>query len=147
MRTSFIIVSVFVLVGVAAGAYLLQTREGEPSVNHTYETVGSGTPLGGGVLDGSFTPAAVITRTDEGYEPTEITIKVGDTLSFVNESDEFHWPASDVHPTHTIYSEFDPLEPIAPGGTWSFTFTRAGEWRFHDHIRANLKGTITVLPE
>lgn len=86
-----------------------------------------------------------IHRTDTGYAPAEITIMVGDTIVWMNDSDVHHWPASDIHPTHSIYPEFDPLEPIGPGESWAFTFKKVGEWRFHDHIRANLKGTVTVV--
>lgn len=102
--------------------------------------------VGGSVIGTGVAASATIHRVENGYEPHEVTIHQGETVSFVNESSDFHWPASDVHPTHSIYSEFDPREPIAPGETWSFTFDRAGAWEFHDHLRANFKGVITVLP-
>ena len=38
---------------------------------------------------GTFT----ITRTDAGYEPSQITIKKGSTVTFVNNSSEAAWPA------------------------------------------------------
>ena len=101
--------------------------------------------LGGGFLGEYPNAAVVIVRTNDGYEPNEVTVKKGETISFLNQSDEFHWPASDVHPTHSIYSEFDPHTPVAPGDTWSFQFDEAGVWEFHDHIRANKKGTIIVV--
>jgi len=88
--------------------------------------------------------AVTIVRTNEGYEPKEVTINKGDVVRFLNESDEYHWPASDLHPTHALYSEFDPLRPIAPGEEWKFRFDQIGEWRYHDHIRANKVGKITV---
>ncbi len=90
------------------------------------------------------TPTVIVTRTAEGYEPKEITIEVGDTVQWVNESGEYHWPASDLHPTHGVYPEFDPMTPVAPDDVWQFTFTKEGEWRYHDHIRANKTGTVTV---
>jgi plastocyanin len=90
------------------------------------------------------TPSVVITRTKEGYTPKEVTIKNGETVLFKNESGEYHWPASDLHPTHAIYSAFDPLRPIKDGEDWSFTFDRVGVWKYHDHIRANKVGTVTV---
>lgn len=89
-------------------------------------------------------PAVTIVRTADGYEPNEVTIKKGDIILWTNEGDEFHWPASDLHPTHGIYPEFDPLKPLAPGEEWKFRFDEAGIWKFHDHIRANEVGTITV---
>ncbi len=90
-------------------------------------------------------PAVTIVRTNSGYEPKEVTIKKGDIVLWKNESDEYHWPASDLHPTHAIYSEFDPLKPLAPSTDWKFKFEQTGEWKFHDHIRANKVGTVTVV--
>ena len=90
-------------------------------------------------------PDVIITRTDSGYVPNEVIISKGQTILWTNESGSHHWPASDVHPTHRIYSEFDPRKPIAPGEDWVFTFEQTGEWRFHDHLRANLTGTVIVV--
>ena len=90
-------------------------------------------------------PAVTIVRTENGYEPKDVTIKKGDIVLWTNESEEFHWPASDLHPTHGIYPEFDPLKPIAPGDEWKFKFDKVGVWKFHDHIRANKTGTVTVI--
>ena len=89
-------------------------------------------------------PAVTIVRTATGYEPNEVTIKKGDIILWTNESGEFHWPASDLHPTHGIYSEFDPLVPVGPGEDWKFKFDKVGVWKFHDHIRANEVGVVTV---
>lgn len=85
-----------------------------------------------------------VTRTAEGYEPKEISIKKGEVVLWKNESSEYHWPASDLHPTHAIYSEFDPLKPVASGDEWAFQFNQAGTWKYHDHIRANKVGTVKV---
>lgn len=91
------------------------------------------------------TPDVTIVRTSEGYEPKEVSVKKGDIVLWRNETDEYHWPASDLHPTHAIYSEFDPLTPVGPSEEWAFEFTEVGEWRYHDHIRANKVGTVTVV--
>jgi plastocyanin len=88
--------------------------------------------------------AHLITMNPEGFEPSEISIKKGETVSFVNEDSEYRWPASNIHPTHEIYPDFDPLEPVKPGEVWSFTFDEAGEWRFHDHLLPRFTGTIRV---
>lgn len=90
-------------------------------------------------------PAAVIEMSDAGFSPRDISIKIGDRVEFRNvSSDGFFWPASNLHPTHELYPAFDPREPIAPGDIWSFTFKKRGEWSFHDHLRAEKRGTITV---
>lgn len=137
-------IGIIVLLILGGAAFFFLTSNTE--INQTYEAVGSGEPTGGGVVGGNFTPEATIVRTNDGYEPKGVTINQGDTVSFTNESDAFHWPASDVHPTHQIYSDFDPRTPIGPGETWSFTFMEAGEWVFHDHLRANLRGKVIVQP-
>lgn len=130
------------------GAMVLAPESDVPANSDTIEerTEDGRLRMGGGVLGPAPEGATIIRRLAGGYEPKEVTIMEGETIAFINDSDEFHWPASDVHPTHTIYSAFDPREPLAPGETWSFTFTEAGIWGLHDHLRANYKGTITVEP-
>ncbi|MFM2381596.1 MAG: hypothetical protein RLZZ76_363 [Candidatus Parcubacteria bacterium] len=90
-------------------------------------------------------PTVVVTRTTTGYEPKEVTIKKGEVVLWKNESGDYHWPASDLHPTHAVYSAFDPLKPIADGQDWTFQFDQVGTWKYHDHIRANKVGTVTVV--
>lgn len=81
---------------------------------------------------------------DGGYEPKNLTIHVGDTVIFKNVSTDDRWPASNIHPTHEIYPEFDPGKPVTPGTRWEFQFTKAGIWKYHDHLVPSMNGTITV---
>lgn len=81
---------------------------------------------------------------DGKFEPQNVSIKVDQTVNFVNQSDEDIWPASNIHPTHGIYPQFDSQKPINPGKSWSFTFTRAGTWKFHDHLQPEITGEIKV---
>ena len=97
------------------------------------------------------TPSSIIPKvldisiTDTGYSPSTLTINKGDTVKFTNNGTKANWPASAPHPTHTDYPEFDPKQAIAVGASWSFTFTKAGTWRFHDHLNATRFGSITVI--
>lgn len=86
----------------------------------------------------------IVTMTDDGFSPTEFTISKGTTVAWVNNSTKFRWPASNIHPTHEIYPAFDPLEPVAPGEVWEFTFEDAGSWQFHDHLIPRFIGLVTV---
>ncbi|HYE22305.1 MAG TPA: hypothetical protein VD998_01805 [Verrucomicrobiae bacterium] len=86
----------------------------------------------------------VIRQTESGYEPETITIKKGQRVVWVNETNTFIWPASNLHPTHNIYPEFDPREPFDKGMAWSFTFDEVGEWSFHDHLKPNRRGMVKV---
>lgn len=90
--------------------------------------------------------ATVVTLTKDGFVPSMITIPLGTTVAFVTENGKIFWPASNLHPSHALYPEFDPLSPVQPDEAWSFTFTKAGEWRYHDHLAPYYTGTITVTP-
>ncbi len=81
---------------------------------------------------------------DDGFHPSKVTIQEGDTVVFKNATNKPFWPASNVHPTHTAYPEFDPKEPIPVGESWEFTFTKAGSYLYHDHIASNLEGEVLV---
>lgn len=88
-----------------------------------------------------------LTINPEGVTPKELTIAVGDTVEFRNSDVKPHWLASNPHPSHADYPEFDPKAALAPGGVWSFKFTKAGTWKFHDHLNGRdtkFQGTIIV---
>jgi plastocyanin len=81
---------------------------------------------------------------ENGFEPQTITINKGDSIEFKSEQNRQFWPASDLHPTHGIYPEFDPQEPINASDIWKFRFDKKGSWRFHDHLQPFFRGTINV---
>ncbi len=78
------------------------------------------------------------------FTPKTITIKQGDIVVFKNNSNKDFWPASNNHPSHTLYPEFDPKKSIAPGGKFEFKFLKTGTWGFHDHKNDDATGTIIV---
>lgn len=87
---------------------------------------------------------AVIVENENGFEPQEITIKKGTRVVWLNETQTYIWPASNLHPTHEIYPEFDPQEPYEANIAWAFEFEKAGEWAYHDHLKPNKRGKIIV---
>lgn len=88
----------------------------------------------------------IIEMTAEGFKPQEVTLDSNSAVIFVNKDTKDHWPASDIHPTHEIYPEFDPKKGIGPKGSWAFR-PKAGEWRFHDHLFPHFNGKLIVTPE
>lgn len=88
----------------------------------------------------------VITLTEEGYVPEEVTIKKGGTVTWRSETDGLFWPASNLHPSHRDYpgGVFDPKQPVESGETWSFTFGELGDWKFHDHLAPYHTGIVHV---
>lgn len=101
---------------------------------------------------------ATVTYTDDGFSPREVTISQGGTVTFVNESGSDFWPASAMHPTHTVYpgsdielcvtaqadTLFDACGAVSTGGVYEFTFTEEGEWGYHDHLNASHFGKVVV---
>lgn len=88
----------------------------------------------------------VILMKNEVYEPQDVQIKKCTKVIFKNADTKSHWPASNIHPTHGIYPEFDPKEPVDPGKEWSFVFDKVGQWRYHDHLFPVVRGVIEVAP-
>ncbi len=89
----------------------------------------------------------IIEMTPNGFEPESVTVDVNSTIIFLNKDSEPRWPASNVHPTHELYAEFDPKKPINPSESWPFSPKRAGKWKYHDHLFPHKRGTITVIDE
>lgn len=85
-----------------------------------------------------------IVLTDRGFQPASIIIKQNTRVSFLNKGSKPHWPASDFHPTHGIYPEFDPQVEVPPGKTWEFVFSKVGKWKYHDHLEPENKGIVIV---
>lgn len=142
---------------IAGGAYLL-THDRADAPKDTAITTPSPSPTPNPVpaeTPSVNEPDAFITLSDSGYSPASITIKKGDVVRFINNSNRDFWPASAIHPTHSVYpiktskdclgSAFDACRAIEPGGAWEFRFDEAGTWRYHDHLSASKTGSVVVL--
>lgn len=102
---------------------------------------------------GTETPAVttgaekVIEITSAGFDPSTLTISVGDIITFINKDTAPHWPASTVHPTHCEYKGcgvFDAKKGLAQGEPYSIVFDLAGNWKYHDHLNSGVTGVIVV---
>ena len=92
-----------------------------------------------------YSGVATVRITKDGFFPEEIRVTKGTTVIFENKDEYWHWPASDIHPSHSIYPEFDPGGAIGPGKNWEFIFDRVGEWGYHDHLSPYIVGKIIVI--
>lgn len=163
---------IFVAIVIALGAVAAFMGGNEPDAVPEPENLVpdlAGEPVGGaGDLAGAVeVPEGIavepivfhtIRVTAAGFEPASLAIKRGESVTWVNEASRLAWPASAVHPTHRAYpgsdiakcgtaeaaSIFDACGGIAPGGSWSFVFDNAGTWKYHDHLRASVTGSVTV---
>lgn len=86
----------------------------------------------------------MVSMTSTGFSPATLTVKAGSTVTFQNDDTANHWIASNPHPTHTALPGFDAKKVIAPGASYSYTFTQTGTWSYHDHLNSEMTGTIVV---
>jgi len=151
---------VVLVAGALAGWYLLGSG-GLKNKLIPYSTsntpVATTTPSSGGSISGPQTPGGVgtskggvmertvVTYSDGGFNPKTVTVKVGTTVTFMNDSSGAMWVASDPHPVHTLLSGFDELNSVRKGGSYEYTFTKVGTWTYHNHMNPSMKGTVVVV--
>ncbi len=148
-----VIVAILVLVG-----FLIYRGVAQQSTMPT-QTLPSASPTSLSAGTPSATQAAAtVTLTDQGFAPKSVTIKKGQTVTWVNESAQDMWVASNVHPIHSAYngttmqqhcpdaanSSFDACHGFSKGSTYSFTFDKTGTWGYHNHLDPSQTGTVVV---
>jgi len=82
-------------------------------------------------------PAATISVkiTKSGFTPSSVTINFGDTVT---------WHNSDSADHQLVADDGTFASPILKAGNdYSFTFKRAGTFRYHDALKPTLKGRVT----
>jgi len=163
-----IIVAIFIIiVGFAIGWYIVRPKapsqlgilqKGTPNTSPapekgTYNPVEvpvSGKPAdtgeakGGIRTSGGVVSETLVSYTDDGFHEPVVYIKLGSTVLFQNNSSRDLWIASAPHPTHTAYPEFDQKKSVGRGGSYTFTFTKVGAWKYHNHMMPDQTGIIVV---
>ncbi|CAN5617856.1 hypothetical protein BH20ACT2_BH20ACT2_17430 [soil metagenome] len=76
---------------------------------------------------------------DFAYEPAELTVAPGTSVTFTNEDDSAHTVESD----DDAPAEFDS-ENLEQGDTFEQTFDEAGEYPYFCGIHNYMKGTVIV---
>jgi len=93
---------------------------------------------------------------DEGFSPNTVIIPVNTCITWISEGQNSHWPASDFHPTHTIYPTEDPgcigsaldaCVGLREGQGYTFVFQKPGFWGVHDHLYPGFSMRIEVIGE
>lgn len=93
------------------------------------------------------TPAATtvtVTYNGTSFSPSMLSIRIGDSVKFVNNSSGRMWVASDPHPQHTDLPGFDEKASASKGQSWTYIFTVAGAHGYHNHANPSATGTVTV---
>jgi plastocyanin len=77
-----------------------------------------------------------VIMTNKTYDPQTVTIKVGDTVTWVNQD----------APQHDVVADNGEFKSqlFDKGQSFSFTFTAAGTYPYHCSIHPGMVGTIVV---
>ena len=118
---------------ILAGCNLYKTSGGETGSTGTATEQTETAPVSGNL----------ITYTDGGFSPAQVSVKVGDTVTFKNDSSSKVQVNSAPHPAHTQFPELN-IGSIAAGESKSVTFTTAGTKKYHNHLNPSQNGTIVV---
>jgi plastocyanin len=87
----------------------------------------------------SSATTATVSISKTGFTPKAVTIRPGDTVTWTNTDTAAHQVVSD----HNAF----PASPVLQQGqSYSFTFTKAGKFGYHDANQPRLKGSVTVSP-
>lgn len=137
-----IIIGVIVLL---AGAGIWWFLNAQPNSAPTEETTQTPTTTTNETKQESDTNSGstVIIFTNNGFEKSSYTAKVGDTVTVRNTSSLVVEFSSDDHPTHRENPELN-LQALQPGQEATLTAKTAGTWGIHDHEHPEFTTTLVV---
>jgi plastocyanin len=125
---------------VAAGAAFVMAACGGSSSPTSPSTGGSSSPGASG--------ATITIGSNGAASPAQVTISVGQSVTFVNNDSRPHEMASNPHPAHTDCPSTNALGTISAGQTkLTNAYTAARSCGFHDHLNPEnsaLQGTIVI---
>lgn len=81
-------------------------------------------------------PTVVVFLQYQAFEPSHVTIHVGQTVEW-----KFEQPGV---PGNVSFTGF--ASPTLEGGTWSYRFTAPGTYPYQDSLRAEATGVVVVEP-
>lgn len=95
------------------------------------------TPAGGGTGGtGAATAGDAVTISGFAFNPTNLEVKVGGTVTWTNQDSVAHQVAADDGSFKS--------DPLQNGATYKHTFTKAGTYPYHCAIHTYMTATITV---
>lgn len=153
MKKTIIFIIAVMLLGAGGATYVLRRSvQLQDSAATPSENVTTVPPSNQQTQEMENTQAEVTTvkYSDAGFEPREITITKGTTVTFVNNTEIPLWAVTNPHPDHTDYPAFDAAanrqqgDMPKPGEDFAFTFEQAGTFGYHNHAAPEHTGTIIV---
>jgi plastocyanin len=99
------------------------------------------------------TPATVDATDLSTFEPSEVTVQVGEAVTWRFGLSRPHYVESDPGSEETFNSSPNPTAPALRdranprGSTWPYTFTKPGRFSYHCpiHVAAGMRGVVNVV--
>ncbi len=141
--------TIVVIIVIVLGLFLYYKNADAPAVselgqNQATTTDTTSASTSGTVANVNSKGEYIVTYNGVNFSPKTLTIAAGKSVVFINQSSKSMWVASDPHPSHDNYPEFDEDKTVGTGGTFHFTFVKTGVWGFHNHNNPSATGTILV---
>ena len=82
----------------------------------------------------------------KGFIPATISITVGQSVTWKNTDVNMkaHWVASDPYPIDNALPGLNSHGSIKPDDSYSYIFSKAGTYTYHDNLDPSLTGTVIV---
>lgn len=123
---------------VAAAACSSNNSNPSPAPSSTTgTTTGSGTSTSTGTTTTVNIPVNAMVLTTTAFAPNPVTVKVGDSIMWVNTDSIAHTSTANNGTTWNSGT-------IAPGGSFKTTLTTAGTFAYHCAFHPGMVGTVTV---
>ncbi len=144
MKKTLLVIIVLVLIGLG-GWLVLGHKDNKPNNDITSQTTNTGTNS----QTSTPTPTQKTTKTTTNattaieisnfsFQPDKITVKKGTTVTWTNKDSANHTVTGDD-------SQNGPASnTLAPGDSYSFTFTKTGTFTYHCSFHTDMTGSVTV---
>jgi plastocyanin len=122
---------------VVGAAFALAACSGAAATSAPSPVAGPSAQASAAAPAASATSGNAVTIVDFGFNPGTITVKAGTTVTWTNTG-----------VTHTVTSNTGLFDSghLGSGGTFTFTFSKAGTYAYHCAIHSAMKGEVTVSP-
>lgn len=155
MSKNSIIGIVLVVMVAGGGAYYFSHNVDSDDVNVGLEQAASSNVQASSTASKVVPGSIVVTYTNGGFSPKTLTVKSGTKVTFLNNTTNRMWVASNPHPSHEGYSgttrnQHCPdtmgisFDQCSIGNSYTFTFAKVGTWAYHNHAADEDGGTIVV---
>ena len=147
MKKGIVAVVVVVIIAIAAWYIFGNKNSNNSSLygNNNNSSASNQTPSGSnntpanGANSSQTQSTNKVTIANMAFSPSQITVNKGDTVTWTNNDST----------THTVTDDLSNVGgpssgDIAPGSTYSFTFTKSGSFQYHCSIHPSMRGTIVV---